>query len=264
MGHRAGYYDTAGVLRDMFQNHLLQLLTLVAMEPPVSFDADALRNEKVKVLSAIRPVALADTVRAQYEGYCETPEVKPASVTPTYRRSNFMSTTGAGKGVPFYLRSGKAMARKTSEIVVRFQCPPHLLFDLPAGQELTPNILSICIQPDEGIHLKFEIKEPDSDQDTRSVDMEYHYRSSFGDQALPDAYERLLLDALQGDAALFARRDEIELAWKLIDPVLEGWALPEAPPLATYARGSWGPAEADELLARREPRMAGGLRALRD
>jgi glucose-6-phosphate 1-dehydrogenase len=250
VGHRAGYYDMAGVLRDMFQNHLLQLLTLVAMEPPTSFDADKLRNEKVKVLSAIRPIDLGDTVRAQYQGYCETPDVAPGSDTPTYAALKLFVDNWRWQGVPFYLRSGKAMARKTSEIVVRFQCPPHLMFDLPAGQELTPNILSICIQPDEGIHLKFEIKVPDSDQDTRSVDMEYHYSSSFGDQGLPDAYERLLLDALQKDAALFARRDEIEQAWGLIDPVIQGWGSPDAPPLVTYERGRWGPAEADELLAR--------------
>jgi glucose-6-phosphate 1-dehydrogenase len=124
------------------------------------------------------------------------------------------------------------------------------MFDLPAGEELTPNILSICVQPDEGIHLKFELKEPDSDQDTRSVDMQYHYRSSFGEGALPDAYERLLLDALQSDAALFARSDEIERAWELIDPILQGWESQDAPPLVTYEQGSWGPSEADELLAR--------------
>ena len=250
VGHRAGYYDTAGVLRDMFQNHLLQLLTLVAMEPPASFDADLLRNEKVKVLSAARPIGADDTVRAQYKGYCDAPGVAAGSDTPTYAAIKLYVDNWRWQGVPFYLRSGKAMARKTSEIVVRFQCPPHVMFDLPAGQELTPNILSICIQPDEGIHLKFEIKEPDSDEETRSVDMEYHYRSSFGDQALPDAYERLLLDALQKDAALFARSDEIERAWGLIDPVLRGWASPDASPTVSYERGSWGPAEADELLAR--------------
>lgn len=250
VGHRAGYYDSAGVMRDMFQNHLLQLLTLVAMEPPASFDADALRNEKAKVLSAVRPLALADTVRGQYRGYCEAPDVAPDSATPTYAALKLFVDNWRWQGVPFYLRSGKAMAGKTSEIVIRFQCPPHVMFDLPAGEELTPNILSICVQPDEGIHLKFELKEPDSDQDTRSVDMEYHYRSSFGEGALPDAYERLLLDALQGDAALFARSDEIERAWGLIDPIIKGWETQDAPPLVSYEQGSWGPSEADDLLTR--------------
>ena len=250
VGHRAGYYDSAGVLRDMFQNHLLQLLTLVAMEPPASFNADALRNEKAKVLSAVRPVALTDTVCAQYQGYGEAPEVAPGSQTPTFAALKLYVDNWRWQGVPFYLRSGKAMARKTSEIIVRFQCPPHVMFDLPAGRVLTPNILAICIQPDEGIHLKFETKVPDSDQDTRSVDMEFHYQDSFGGASLPDAYERLLLDALEGDAALFSRSDEIELAWSLIDPVTQGWESGDGPPLLIYERGSWGPAEADELLAR--------------
>jgi glucose-6-phosphate 1-dehydrogenase len=249
VGHRAGYYDSAGVLRDMFQNHLLQLLTLVAMEPPASFNADALRNEKAKVLSAVRPIALTDTVCAQYQDYGEAPEVASGSRTPTFAALKLYVDNWRWQGVPFYLRSGKAMARKASEIIVRFQCPPHVMFKLPAGQALTPNILSMCIQPDEGIHLKFETKVPDSEQDTRSVDMEFHYQSSFGGGSLPDAYERLLLDALEGDAALFARSDEIELAWSLIDPVTQSWASEEGP-LLTYERGSWGPAEADELLAR--------------
>lgn len=250
VGHRAGYYDSAGVLRDMFQNHLLQLLTLVAMEPPASFNATALRNEKAKVLSAVRPIALDDTVCAQYEGYRDAPEVLPDSQTPTLAAIKLYVDNWRWQGVPFYLRSGKAMERKTSEIVVRFQEPPHVMFSLPEDDELTPNILSMCIQPDEGIHLKFETKVPDSEQDTQSVDMEFHYQSSFGGGALPDAYERLLLDALGGDAALFARNDEIELAWSLIDPITQGWESPDAPRLTTYERGSWGPAEVDQLLAR--------------
>jgi glucose-6-phosphate 1-dehydrogenase len=250
VGHRAGFYDAAGVLRDVFQNHLLQLLTLVAMEPPASFNADALRNEKVKVLSAIRPIALHDTVRAQYEGYCQTPGVAPASQTPTYAALKLYIDNWRWKGVPFYLRSGKALAQKTSEIAIQFQCPPHVMFDLPPGNEFTPNILSLCIQPNEGIHLKFETKVPDSAQETRSRDLEFHYRTGFVDRALPDAYERLLLDALRGDASLFARYDEIEAAWQLMEPILHGWESPEAPPLVNYARDSWGPPEADELLAR--------------
>jgi glucose-6-phosphate 1-dehydrogenase len=154
------------------------------------------------------------------------------------------------QGVPFYLRSGKAMAEKSTEIMIQFQCPPHLMFDLPEDYELTSNVLALCIEPDEGIHLKFETKVPDSEQEMRSVDMEFHYRSSFGHEMLPDAYERLLLDALKGDASLFARSDGIENAWRLIDPVLRGWETPDAPPLASYEPGTWGPREADALMAR--------------
>jgi glucose-6-phosphate 1-dehydrogenase len=250
IGHRAGYYDTAGVLRDMFQNHLLQLFTLVATEPPSSFEANALRNEKVKVLKATRPIALTDTVRAQYRGYREAPAVAAESQTPTYAALKLYLDNWRWQGVPFYLRSGKAMAEKSSEIVIQFQCPPHLMFDLPEDYELTSNVLAMCIEPDEGIHLKFETKVPDSEQDMRSVDMEFHYRSSFGDEMLPDAYERLLLAALKGDASLFARSDGIENAWRLIDPILRGWETPDAPPLASYEPGSWGPREAEELMAR--------------
>ncbi len=251
VGHRAGYYDQAGVLRDMFQNHLLQLLTLVALEPPASFNADAVRNEKVKVLSAIQPVAVDDVVHAQYEGYCQTSGVAPDSCTPTYAALKVYINNWRWKGVPFYLRSGKALAQKSSEITIQFQRPPHLMFELPSDYLLTPNILSLCIQPDEGTHLKIQAKVPDSAQDMRSVDMEFHYRSSF-EGRLPDAYERLLLDALQGDASLFARSDEIEMAWQLIDPVVQICENPDAPPLGTYESGSWGPAEADEFLARDE------------
>jgi glucose-6-phosphate 1-dehydrogenase len=249
VGHRAGYYDQAGVLRDMFQNHLLQLLTLVAMEPPASFNADAVRNEKVKVLSAIQPVAPADVVHAQYQGYRGTDGVAPDSCTPTYAALKLFVNNWRWQGVPFYLRSGKSLAKKSSEITIRFQRPPHMMFDLPPDYRLTPNILSLCIQPDEGIHLKFQTKVPDSAQEMRSMDMDFHYRSSF-EGVLPDAYERLLLDALHGDASLFARSDEIEMAWQLIDPVLQICENPEAPPLVTYELGSQGPWEADQLMAR--------------
>ncbi|MBI3159531.1 MAG: glucose-6-phosphate dehydrogenase [Chloroflexi bacterium] len=250
VGRRAGYYDSAGVLRDMFQNHLLQLLCLVAMEPPGSFDADAIRNEKVKILRSIRPVAVEDTVCAQYEGYRELQGVSPDSATPTYAALRLRVDNWRWQGVPFYLRSGKALNRKISEIVIEFQRPPHLMFHLPPGSEFTPNILSLCIQPDEGIHLRFEAKVPDSEQAMRSVDMNFHYRSSFDGEPLPEAYERLLLDALEGDAALFTRADELEAAWRLIDPIVSGWESGRGPGLATYPRGSWGPAAADELLAR--------------
>jgi len=254
IGRRAGYYDKAGVVRDMFQNHLLQLLCLIAMEPPASFQADMLRNEKVKVLSAIRPVDPADTVRAQYNGYRKHEGVANESRTATYAAIKLYIDNWRWKGVPFYLRSGKAMKERTSEIGVHFQSPPHVMFDLPPGEVLASNMLSVCIQPDEGIHLQFEAKIPGSAQDTRSVDMEFHYRSSFPDESLPDAYERLLLDALKGDAALFMRADEIESAWRIIDPVISGWESTGQPPLCAYAPGSWGPAEADDLLAKRDRR----------
>ena len=248
VGHRAGYYDSSGVLRDMFQNHLLQLFTLVAMEPPASFDADALRNEKVKVLSATRPIEPAETVRAQYVGYRETEGVAQDSFTPTYATMKLLVDNWRWQGIPFYLRSGKSLAHKVSEIAIEFMHPPHMMFDLPQDYDFTPNILSLCIQPDEGTHLVFEIKVPDSLRESRSVDMDFHYEDEFGKAALPEAYERLLLDALNGDASLFARSDEIELSWKLIDPLIQS-SPSDHPELAFYQPGSWGPAEADQLLA---------------
>jgi len=246
--HRADYYDSVGVVRDMFQNHLLQLLSLVAMEPPASFEADAVRNETFKLLSSIRPVALTDTVRAQYEGYRQTEGVTQNSQTPTYAAIKLYIDNWRWKGVPFYLRSGKSLATKTSQVIVEFQRPPHLMFRLPDEYKFIPNILSLCIQPDEGIHLMFEAKVPDSDQDMRSVDMDFHYRDSFTG-VLPDAYERLILEALRGDASLFTRSDGIEAAWKLIDSIVNGWEISNTPDLSLYRRGSWGPSEANALLA---------------
>ncbi|MBN1967220.1 MAG: glucose-6-phosphate dehydrogenase [Anaerolineae bacterium] len=248
VGHRAGYYDKSGVLRDMFQNHLLQLLSLVAMEPPASFNADAVRNEKAKVLGAVRAIPLSDTVCAQYDGYRQAEGVDPQSTTPTYAALRLFIDNWRWQGVPFYLRSGKALQTKTSEITIRFQRPPHVMFAMADPAQLTPNTLSLCIQPDEGMHLKFEAKVPDAVQEMRPVDMEFHYASWF-DGTLPDAYERLLLDALHGDASHFARSDEIELAWRLIDPILTGWNSAAAPPLLTYAPGSWGPSQADDFMA---------------
>lgn len=250
VGHRAGYYDKAGVLRDMFQNHLLQLLTLTAMEPPALFEADALRDEKVKVLRAVR--AGERNVRGQYDGYHAEKGLAPDSQTPTYAALQLFVDNWRWQGVPFYLRSGKRMAAKTTEIAVQFKDVPHLMFPVSSGATITPNILSFCLQPDEGIHLRFEAKEPGTGMRTRSVDMEFHYAEDFGAGVLPEAYERLLLDAIQGDASLFARADEIELAWDLIDPILDSWAQPGASPLAVYEPGSWGPAEADALLAQDE------------
>jgi glucose-6-phosphate 1-dehydrogenase len=236
------------VLRDMFQNHLLQLLTLVAMEPPASFNADALRNEKVKVLKAVRPIDLKETVRAQYEGYTANKGVATHSQTPTYAALKLHIDNWRWQGIPFYLRSGKALAKKTTEVIVEFKRPPHLMFQLASQEDVSPNILSLCVQPDEGIHLQFEVKVPDGGNKMDSVDMEFHYQTSFKNNAIPEAYERLLLDALSGDASLFNRSDEIEAAWGIIDPVLKGWSTADAPPVVTYRRGDWGPSEADELL----------------
>jgi len=249
--HRAGFYDGVGVLRDMFQNHLLQLLTLVAMEPPASFSAQHLRNEKVKVLSAIQPMTPeqvgTNTVRAQYKGYRGEPEVKADSTTPTYAALRFFINNWRWKGVPFYLRSGKHLAEKQSQIIIQFKEPPLAMFPM---QTMKPNILVLYLQPDEGVHLRFEAKAPDTVAETRSVDMEFHYAEAFGRTAIPESYERLLLDALQGDASLFTRADEVETAWSLIDPILQTWEIHQTPPLAVYKPGSWGPPEAYDLLAR--------------
>jgi glucose-6-phosphate 1-dehydrogenase len=251
VGRRGGYYDKAGVLRDMFQNHLLQLLALVTMEPPASLDADAIRNEKVKVLGTVRPISLTDTVRGQYADYRQAEGVAPDSATPTYAALKLFIDNWRWKGVPFYLRSGKAMPAKSSAIIVEFQPPPDVIFNLSGKQAFTPNFLSVCIQPDEGIQLRFETKVPDTVADSRSVNMSHSYHEAFPDIVLPDAYERLLLDALKGDAALFARNDGIENAWRLIDPIITGWdASPQASPLEIYPRKSWGPAAADTLLAK--------------
>lgn len=250
--HRARFYDSVGVVRDMFQNHLLQLMTLVAMEPPASFDANALRNEKVKVLSSIRPLKEEEvarrTVRAQYKGYREEEGVNPQSMTPTYAAVRLQIDNWRWQGVPFYLRSGKRLKEKLSQITIEFKEPPHLLFPTKSGR-LTPNMLVLFLQPDEGIHWRFEAKVPDTVAELRSVDMEFHYADSFGKTAIPEAYERLLLDAIMGDASLFTRADEVETAWSLMDPIIEAWEANNQP-LAFYEPGSWGPVEADELLAR--------------
>ena len=250
---RADYYDRAGVLRDMFQNHLLQLLSLVAMEPPYRFEADALRNEKVKVLNAVRRIppheAACHTVYAQYQGYSQEKGVAPASRTPTFAALRLHVDNWRWQGVPFYLRSGKALAEKTTEIIIQFRCPPHLLFPLKPGEDIPANMLAICVQPDEGFHLEFQVKTPDRDLQMRRVELEFHYQEAFGGQAMPDAYERLLLDALNGDASLFTRSDEIEQAWSIVDPIIHGLATdPDIPPPYQYQPGSWGPDQAHKFL----------------
>jgi glucose-6-phosphate 1-dehydrogenase len=253
VGHRAGYYDTAGVLRDMFQNHMLEMLALVAMEPPASFDADAIRNEKAKLFSAIRPITPEqvgkETVRAQYNGYRRTDGVKPDSQTATYGALRLFIDNWRWKGVPFYLRSGKSLQKKTSEITIQFKEPPHVMFPLPEGVPILSNTISICVQPDEGIHLRFEAKVPDTAADMRTVNMDFRYAKSFGSCSIPDAYERLLLDALLGDASLFTRSDGIEMEWRFIDPIIKAWESEHAPPLQFYPKKSWGPKAADYLLA---------------
>ncbi|CAD7842923.1 MAG: Glucose-6-phosphate 1-dehydrogenase (EC 1.1.1.49) [Olavius algarvensis Delta 4 endosymbiont] len=251
VGRRGGYYDKAGVLRDMFQNHLMQLLALVTMEPPASLDADAIRNEKVKVLGTVRPISLEDSVRGQHAGYRESSGVAADSQTATYAALRLFIDNWRWQGVPFYLRSGKAMPAKGSTIIVEFQPPPDVIFQLGRQACFTPNFLSICIQPDEGLQLRFETKVPDTVAESRSANMSHSYHDAFPDIVLPDAYERLLLDALKGDAALFARNDGIETSWRLVDPIMSGWPTdPEASPLHVYPRGSWGPEAADDLLAK--------------
>jgi len=264
--HRAGYYEEAGVVRDMFQNHLLQLLTLTAMEPPASFKADVVRDEKVKVLSAIRriPRGRVDeyAVRAQYgpgvvdgkpvPGYRQEPGVKPDSHTPTYAAIRFMVDNWRWQGVPFYLRSGKRLVRRASEIAIQFRRPPHLMFPREVG-EFEPNVIAMRVQPDEGISLRFETKVPGIDLRMKPVDMDFSYGDAFTGPE-HSAYETLLVDCMTGDAMLFARRDEVESAWAVVDPIIEAWEARPAANLPSYAAGTWGPPEADALLAPGHPR----------
>lgn len=240
VGHRGGYYDRAGVVRDMFQNHLLQLLTLTALEPPSVFTSKTLRDQKVQVLQAIRPLNPEDAVYGQYEGYRAERHVDEDSNTPTFIAIRAWIDNWRWQGVPFYLRSGKRLCFKTTEITLEFKSVPHRLF--PGATGLPPNRLSIIIQPNESIHLRFETKRPGSGVDTEPVNMVFRYDEHFGDYSLPDAYERLLLDALQGDASLFSRSDEIELAWQLADPL----TVDVEPHL--YRQGGTGPDAVDVFV----------------
>jgi glucose-6-phosphate 1-dehydrogenase len=246
VGHRGGYYDQAGVLRDMFQNHLLQLLTLTALEPPAVLNAKTLRDQKVQVLQAIRPPSPEDGIYGQYEGYRTEPHVSPDSCTPTYVALRLYIDDWRWRGVPFYVRTGKKLRGKTTEITLQFKAIPHHLF-LNEG-ELPPNRLSLIIQPNESVHLRFEAKHPGGGMRAEPVNMVFRYDTHFGEHALPDAYERLLLDAIQGDASLFARSDEIELAWQLTDSL----TAPVKP--VPYKVGSTGPVEADAFLERQNVR----------
>ncbi len=266
VGHRADYYDGVGVVRDMMQNHMLQLLALVAAEPPASFEAEALRNEKVKVLRAVRKMEPKDvaenTVRGQYRSYRDAAGVAINSQTATFAAIRFYIDNWRWQGVPFYLRSGKAMAKKFTDITIYFKEPPHIMFPLPANAIIAKNSLSICIQPDEGIHFSFQAKVPDTAAQMRTVNMAFHYDDAFGPTAIPEAYERLLLDIVKGDASLFSRGDSIELAWSLIDPILEGWNSDPTTAMAFfYESGSWGPIEANRLLSRDGIMWARGCRA---
>ncbi len=261
VGHRAGYYEEAGILRDMFQNHLLQLLCLTAMEPPAAFEADAVRAEKVKVLKSIRPFP-EDTVddwsvRGQYgagvvggkkvPGYREEQKVDPKSNTPTYSAVKFAIDNWRWAGVPFYIRSGKRMAERVSEIAIEFKSVPHRFFSHAQG-ELLPNVLRLRIQPDEGIALKFMAKIPGSVLQVQSVYMNFPYSKLGG--AIQGGYERLLLDVTHGDQTLFIRGDEAEEAWRVLTPLLEAWEKKPATDFPNYAAGTLGPEAADQFLRR--------------
>ena len=250
---RGDYYDQTGVLRDMFQNHLLQLLTLVAMEPPHAFEAEALRNEKVKVLNAIRRIRPEDVavhaIPGQYRTYRDEAGVAPESDTATYAAVRLNVDNWRWQGVPFYLRSGKALRSKSTEIIIQFRNPPHMLFPLAEDEDIPANTLAIFVQPDEGFHLEFQTKTPEAGLQMRKAELEFHYHEAFSGQAIPDAYERLLLDALNGDASLFTRADEIEQAWSIVDPIISGFSSPNAPRPYYYSEGSWGPVEADRFMS---------------
>jgi len=261
--HRARYYEEAGVVRDMFQNHLLQLLTLTALEPPLTFSADAVRDEKVKVLRAVRPITPAEmheySVRGQYgpgtidgqpvPGYREEPNVRPDSGTSTYAAVRFMVDNWRWQDVPFYLRSGKRLPRRATEIAIQFRRPPHLMFPLLPGQELEPNVLAIRVQPNEGISLRFEVKVPGVDVRMVPVDMDFGYAEAFGSES-HDSYETLLLDCMVGEATLFTRADEVEAAWAAVDPIINFWEQKRPDHYPNYEAGSWGPAVSDEFIAR--------------
>ena len=248
VGHRGEYYDRYGVLRDMVQNHLLQLLAMVAMEPPAVLEANALRNENVKLLKSVRPILLEDTVRGQYIGYRNATGIAKRSQTPTFVALKLSIDNWRWQGVPFFIRSGKALRQKVSQIVLHFRRPPLQLFELQETDHMTDNILIFRIQPDEGIQLSFQAKMPDS-RAGRIVEMSFDYDTSFKGQPIPEAYERLLLDVILGDASLFSRSDSIEESWRLVDPLQKTWEANDGPALTFYETDSWGPAEAERLLS---------------
>ncbi len=259
---RAGYYESAGALRDMVQSHLLQLLTVVAMEPPALYSGNAVRDEKVKVLrSVVPPIGAEEVARwvvpGQYTagfvggqpvpGYREEKGVSPESRTETYVALRLKVENWRWNGVPFFLRTGKRMPRRVTEVAVTFKKVPHMIFG-GAEVEPSPDVISIRIQPDEGIAVRFNSKVPGAGTQIRPVRMEFSYGSAFGEVG-PDAYERLLLDVIRGDPTLFTRRDEVEAEWAIVQPILDAWASPHTPEPDLYPAGSWGPEQADEMIA---------------
>ncbi|HZP80400.1 MAG TPA: glucose-6-phosphate dehydrogenase, partial [Chthonomonadaceae bacterium] len=262
--HRGRYYEEAGCLRDMFQNHLLQLLSIVAMDPPIRYSGSSVRDRKADVLKAIVPINpenLAETaVRGQYgpgvindvsvPGYRQEPDVKPDSNTETYVALKLFVDSWRWADVPFYLRSGKRMPRKSTEIIIQFKRVPHLFFHLTPEDQIEPNVLTMRIQPDEGISLRFGAKVPGPEMHIRQVQMNFSYTDAFKVEPAT-AYETLLLDAMQGDQTLFNRADAVETAWAVLEPLLEIWhATKPFQPFPNYGAGTWGPAAADALLAR--------------
>ena len=259
---RGSFYEETGAGRDILQNHLLQLVALVAMEPPATFEADALRDEKVKVLRAIGPPSPAevarDIVRGQYgpgwvaasqaPGYRDEPEVHPESETETYVAARLVVDNWRWSGVPFYLRAGKRMPKRATEIAIQFKEVPHRLFK-DSSTDPEPNLLAIRIQPDEGILLRFGSKVPGLGLEVRTVNMDFTYGSAFSVDS-PDAYETLILDALLGDPSLFTRADEVEQAWGIVTPIIDAWAAQSPPDFPNYEAGSWGPEAAEALIAR--------------
>jgi glucose-6-phosphate 1-dehydrogenase len=260
VGGRAGYYDKSGALRDLVQNHMLQLLMLLAMESPVSFEADPVRDEKVKVLHAIKPPAIEEVpgmaVRGQYApgasageevpGYLDEEDVPDESGTETYAAIRLHIDNWRWAGVPFYLRTGKRLARKVTEIAVTLKPVPHLALTQSGSLGVEPNQLILAVQPNEGVSLSLVAKIPGARMAVRPVNMEFLYGTSFLSQS-PEAYERLIMDTMRGDATLFARDDEVEAAWAVCDPILEAWEQMEGP-LPQYPAGSAGPDAASEIL----------------
>lgn len=264
VGSRGGYYDRSGALRDMIQNHVMQLLALTAMEPPSSLDPESIRNEKVKALQALKPLVVsgdnAEIVRGVYSqglvdgekaiGYLQEEGIPQDSITETYASLCLQMENWRWKGVPFYLRSGKRLAMKASEIVVQFKRPPEILFGKDAKYALSPNLLVIRIQPNEGITLYLNSKTPGLETRLQPIELAFGYETTFGSNT-PEAYERLILDALNGDGTLFIRGDEAETSWGLLSPVLDYWQDQRSKGLESYAAGTWGPISADKLLLSR-------------
>ena len=258
---RGPFYEKAGALRDVVQNHVMELLSFVALEPPISFEADAMRREKLKVWRSIQPIHLMDAVRGQYgpgkvdgkdvKGYRQEDRVDPNSGTETYAALKIGIENWRWAGVPFYLRAGKRLAKRATEITIQFKQPPQLLFKQQAGacKELQPNLITMRIQPDEGISLRFGAKVPSPNMEVCPVNMNFSYADAFG-KSSANGYERLLLDAMLGDATLFAHRDGVEATWALLTPILDQWASSKPKGFPNYAAGTWGPESGDELLAR--------------